>query len=329
MRAIRLALVLGLCGTLPLPGASALAQDAASGYPSRPIRILTPYTAGGMTDTVTRTVGQHISERLGQPVIVENKAGANGAIAMEAVAKSPPDGHTLLLASITNFIFLPASRKTLPFDTVRDFSSVTMTSTTPMYLVVHPSVPAHSVQELIALVRSQPGRINYASTGIGSSQQLAMELFKTRTKADLFHVPFKGSAQATSDLLGGRVQVMFQGPTSTLPHVIAGKLRALAITDTKRSQATPNVPTVSESGVPGFDFSTWSGLSAPAGVPRPIIDRLNGVAGEMLRSPAMIQKFAASNIDLLSSTPEEMDARIRREIPVFTKVMRDAGIEPQ
>ena len=321
--------MLALCGAVPWLGNPAPAQDAPPGYPGKPIRILTPYTAGGMTDTVTRTIGQHISERLGQPVIVENKAGANGAIAMEAVAKSPPDGYTLLLASITNFIFLPASRKTLPFDTVRDFASVTMTSTTPMYLVVHPSVPANSVQELIALARSQPGRINYASTGVGSSQQLAMELFKTRTKADLFHVPFKGSAQATSDLLGGRVQVMFQGPTSTLPHVKSGKLRALAITDTKRSQATPNVPTVSEAGVPGFDFSTWSGLSAPAGVARPIIDRLNGVAGEMLRSPAMIQRFAASNIDLLSSTPEEMDERIQREIPIFTKVMRDAGIEPQ
>ncbi|MFM9970443.1 MAG: Bug family tripartite tricarboxylate transporter substrate binding protein [Burkholderiales bacterium] len=309
-----------------LIASNVLAQQA---YPNKPIKLITPYTTGGMTDLVTRTIAQHFSDRLGQAVVTENRAGANGAIAMEAVAKSAPDGHTLLLASITNYVFLPASRKSLPFDTVRDFTSVTMASTTPMYLVVHPSLPARNVQELIDLGRSQPGKFNYASTGIGSSQHLVMELFKTRTKAQLYHVPFKGSAQAMVDMISGEVQVMFQGPTSTLPLMQSGKLRALAITDTKRSPTTPNVPTVAESGVPGFDFSTWSGIVVPSAVPRAIVNRLNSVAGELLKSQAVIDKFAPQNIDLLYSTPEAMDERIRRELPLFTKVMRDAGIEAE
>ena len=327
MNSMRRIVLCALAGAMPWVSSTALAQSGAD-FPNRPMRILTPYTTGGMTDTITRSIAQHLSERLGQPMVVENRVGANGAIAMEQVAKGPADGYTLLLASITNYVFLPASKKSLPFDTIKDFSSVTMASTAPMYLVVHPSVPARTVQELISLARAQPGKINYASSGFGSSQHLIMELFKLRTGTNLFHVPYKGSAPSVTDMLAGQVQVMFEGPTSTIPYIQSGKFRALASSVMKRTRAMPNVPTVSESGVPGFDFSTWSGIVVAAATARAIVTRLNTVAGEMLRNPALIDKFAAQNIDLLYSTPEEMDERIRAELPLFVKVMREAGIQP-
>lgn len=330
MRAVRRELfLLCLCAILSSLITNALAQGAATAYPNRPMRLVLPFTTGGMVDTVTRALAQYISERLGQPIVVDNRTGASGAIALDTVAKSAPDGHTLLVGSSTNFVFLPGARKALPYDTVRDLASVTMISTAPFYLVVTPSVDARTVQELIALARSQPGKLNFASLGFGGANHLAMEMFKSRAKVDLHHVPYKGSAQAMADLLGGQVQAMFEGPTSTLPQIRAGKLRVLGSSVPQRAKAMPDVPTIAESGVPGFDISTWNGLSVPAGVPQPIINRLNSVAGEMLRDPAMIQKFAASNIDLIASTPEEMDERIRREIPIFTKVMRDAGIDPE
>lgn len=300
-----------------------------STYPNRPLRILVPHVTGGMVDTVTRTLAQHMQDRLGQAVVVENRVGAIGAIAIDAVAKSPADGYTLLFGTNTNFVFLPASRKSLPYDTMRDLSSVGAASTAPMYLVVHPSLQVRSVQQLLALAKSQPGKLNFASEGIGSSQHLAMELLKSRTGVDMFHVPFKSTGPAMIDLMAGQVQLMFQGPTSTLPLIRAGKLHVVASSSPKRTQAMPEVPTVGESGIPGFDMSTWSGLMVPAGTPRPVIDRLNGVVGEMLRNPAMAQKFASSNIELFSSTPEEMDERIRRELPLFTRLMRDAGIQPE
>jgi tripartite-type tricarboxylate transporter receptor subunit TctC len=315
-----------LCGTaLALFAASAMAQD----YPNKPIKLLTPFSAGGMVDTVTRSVAQHLSERLGQSVVVENRLGASGAIALEQVARAPADGYTLLMASSTNFVFLPASRKTLPYDTVKDLRSVTMISTAPMYFVVHPSVPAQNVAELIALARKSPNKLSYASLGHGSSNHLAMDMFRSRAQVELLHVPYKGSAQAITDLLSGQVQAMFEGPTSTLPNIKTGKLRVLASSGAARTRAMPAVPTVGESGVAGYDFSTWNGIAVPGGTPRAVIDRLNAAAGEMLRSPAAIEKFAAQNIELIASTPEEMDERIRRELPVFAKVMRDAGIQPE
>lgn len=316
--------------TLPIVLAALLANAPSAfgqgAYPGRPVRILVPHVTGGMIDTVSRTLSQHLQVRLGQAVVVENRVGAVGAIAVEAVAKSAPDGHTLLFGTNTNFVFLPASRKSLPYDPLKGVVSVTTASTAPFYLVTHPSLPVRNLQELLAYARAQPGKLNYASEGMGSSQHLAMELLKSRTGADLFHVPFKSTGPAMIDLIAGQVQLMFQGPTSTLPLIRGGKLRVIASSVPKRTQAMPEVPTVGESGVVDFDMSTWSGLMAPAGTPRPVLERLNSVATEMLRNPANIQKFAASNIDLFTSTPEEMDERIRRELPIFTKLMRDAGI---
>ncbi len=318
-------LALGLVqGILPV---AALAQ-VPDAWPTKPIRMLVPFSAGGMVDTVARATAQHLSDRLGQPVVIDNRTGANGAIAMEAGAKAAPDGYTLVFASNTNYVFLPNSRKSLPYDTLKDLTGVTTVFTAPFYLVVNPSVPARTVQELIALSRAKPGTLNFASLGHGGSNHLVMELFKSRTGANITHVPYKGTAQAMADLLAGQVQVMFEG-SSTIPNMRSGKLRGLASSGSKRTQAMPDLPTVAESGVTGFDMSTWDGISVPTGTPRAIISRLNSTVAELLRSPETAKRFQALTIELIGSTPEEMDERIRRETPLYAKVMRDAGIEPE
>ena len=327
MDMMRRVLLLCLCFALPCPAADVHAQGAAAGYPARPIRFLVPYTSGGLVDVFARAVAQHLSERLGQPVVVENRPGASQAIALEAAARSAPDGHTLIVGTQSGFVLLTAARKTLPYDPLKDFASVGLMFSTPFYLVVHPSVPARSVQELIALARSQPGKLNYASIGTGSGHHLVTELFKTRAGIDMVHVPYKGNAPAQTDLLAGQVQLMFEG-SSILTHVKSGKVRALASTGGERTQAMPDLPTVGESGVPGFQMATWFGVSVPSGVPRPIIDRLNRELGDMLRAPATREKFAPYSIEITPSSPEEMTERIRSELPVWTKVMRSAGIEP-
>jgi tripartite-type tricarboxylate transporter receptor subunit TctC len=328
MLATRLALVFTLCGALCV-ATTAQAQGTASAYPNRPLRLVVPLAPGGMVDTVARTVAQHLAERLGQPVVTENRPGANGVVALEIVMKSPPDGYTLVMTTQAMLVFNMNLYKKLPYEALRDFSSVTTLFAAPLYFVVTPSLAAQSVPELIALARSQPGKLSYASIGIGSGQHLAMELFKARTGLDIVHIPYKSSTSAMADLLTGRVQMMFEGPTSTLPQIRSGKLRALASLGPRRTAAMPELPTISEAGVPGFQILTWFGLSVPAGVPRPIVDRLNREVGDLLRSSATREKFAASNIEFIPSTPDEMDERIRTEIPVFMKLMRDAGIEPE
>ena len=328
MRAARRIVIFSLCCGLPWFAAAAQAQGTAASYPSRPIRIISPYTTGGLSDQLLRPMAQYLSERLRQPVFIENRPGASQQIALEAAARSAPDGHTLVLGTQSGLVLLTAARKTLPYDPLRDFASITLLYEPPLYLVVPPSVPARSVQELIALAKSQPGKLNYASVGRGSAHHLVMEMFKTRTNVDMVHVPFKGNAPAVQGVLAGQVQVMFEGAT-VLPHVRSGKLRALASSGRDRSQAMPDLPTVSEAGVPGFQMATWFGLSAPARVPQPIIDRLNREVGEMLRMPATREKYASINVDLKPSTPEEMTERIRTEIPLWSKLMRAAGIEQE
>ncbi len=320
----RLAAGLALYAALAVAGA-----HADPTYPSRPIRFIVPQTPGGMVDAAARTVAQSLSQRLGQPVVVDNRAGANAVIGTEAAAKSTPDGHTIVLILQAALVFNAAMMKNLPYDPLRDFASISLLFDTPYYLAVHDSVPARSVRELIDLARARPGKLSYASVGVGSGQHFAMEMFKAQTHVDLLHVPYKGSAQASADLLAGHVMVMFQGPTFTVGHLGAGKLRALATSGRHRTQALPDVPTISEAGVPGFEASTWFGLSAPAGVPPVVIDRLNREVGEILNSGATREKFASLYIDPAPSTPEQMTERIRTEIPLFTKLMRDAGIEPE
>ncbi len=310
-----------------LTWASAQAQVAP--YPSKPIRFIVPQTPSGQVDTVARTVAQYLAERMGQPWVVENRAGANGAIGFEAGARAAPDGYTVLMSNQSGLVFAPALKKSLPYDPIADFSSITLLFDTPYYLIVHPSVPARSVQELLALARSQPGKLNYATVGVGSGQHLYMEVFKASTGTDLVHVPYKGSTQAGADLLAGQVQVMLQGSGFTVPQAKSGKVRALASSGSQRTLAMPELPTIGESGVPGFTASTWYGISGPARLPRAIVERLNREVGELLRSPAVRDKFAAFDIVLTPGTPEELTERVRSEIPVFAKATRDAGIEPE
>jgi tripartite-type tricarboxylate transporter receptor subunit TctC len=305
----------------------ALTQGAAD-YPSKPVRIVVPFAAGSTTDTFTRAIGQQLSARFRQPVVVENRPGASQLIALEAVAKSAPDGYTLFLATQSGLVFLTGTRKKLPYDPVSDFSSISLMYESPLYLLVRPDAPARSVSELIAWVRANPGKLNYPSIGVGSTQHLAMEMFRTRAGIDMVHVPYKGSPQIQAAFLGGEVQVMFDGALS-LPLARTGKLRALGSSGLERSQAAPEVPTIHESGLPNFSMTSWFGLGAPAGLARPLVERINHEVTDFLRSSAGREKLASFNVDLIPGTPEQMSERIRSEIPLYTKVMRAAGIEPE
>ncbi len=319
-----------LANTLAFALMQCLAVGAhAQSYPSKPIRFIVAYTAGGLGDIVARTMGAHLGQRLGQPVVVENRPGASQVIALDAAAKAAPDGHTLVYGTQSGMVFTTATKKSLPYDPLKDFAAIALLFDTPFYLVVHPSVPAKSVQEFIAYAKANPGKLSYASIGVGSGQHLAMELFRARTGIDLVHVPYKGSAPASIDLVAGQVQVMFEGPTSTAPNILSGKVRALASTGTQRTRSMPQVPTVIEQGLP-YEMATWFGLQTVAGVPRPVIERLNQEVVQWLRSADARENLAEKfSLELTPSTPEEMAERIRREIPVFMKVMRNAGIEPE
>ncbi|HKQ27048.1 MAG TPA: tripartite tricarboxylate transporter substrate binding protein, partial [Burkholderiales bacterium] len=298
-------------------------------FPSRPVRFIVPYTPGGLGDSFARAVGQDLAERVVQPVVIDNRPGASQAIGAEATAKAPPDGHTIFMGTQSGLVLNTIARKKLPYDPVRDLAPVSLLFTSPLYLVVHPSVQANSVKELIALANKRPGKLTFASIGNGTSQHLAGELFRTRAKVDIVHVPYKGSSPATTDLLGGQVDMMFEGGVSSLPHVKAGKLRALATTGRKRTEAMPELPTMVEAGVPDFDITVWFGLVAPAKTPGPIIERLNKEVVEILRTPALKEKFTAAGIDITPSTPAELGERIRADLPYYTKLMREAGIQPE
>jgi tripartite-type tricarboxylate transporter receptor subunit TctC len=301
----------------------------AQAFPSRPIRFIVPYTPGGLGDSFARAVAQDLAERVGQPVVIDNRPGASQAIGADATAKAPPDGHTIFMGTQSGLVLNTIARKKLPYDPVRDLAPVSLLFTSPLYLVVHPSVAANSVKELIALANKRPGKLTFASIGNGTSQHLAGELFRTRAKVDIVHVPYKGSSPAITDLLGGQVDMMFEGGVSSLPHVKAGKLRALATTGRKRTEAMPELPTMTEAGVPDFDITVWFGLVAPAKTPAPIIERLNKEVVEILRTPALKEKFIAAGIDIAPSTPAELGERIRADLPYYTKLMREAGIQPE
>jgi len=298
-------------------------------YPSRPIRFIVPFTPGGLGDSFARAVGEDLAKRLGQPVVIDNRPGASQAIGAEATAKASPDGHTVFMGTQSGLVLNTIARKKLPYDPVRDLAPVSVLFTSPLYLVVHPSVPANSVKELVALARVRPGKITFASIGNGTSQHLAGEMLRTRAKVDIVHVPYKGSSPAMTDLLGGQVDMMFEGGVSSLPHVKSGKLRALATTGRQRSDAMPELPTMAESGVADFDITVWFALFTTAGTPRPIIERLNREVGEALRTRELKEKFAAAGIDITPSTPEELGERIRADLPYYGKLMREAGIQPE
>ena len=302
--------------------------QAQTGYPAKPIRYIVPYAPGGVVDNSARSLGQYFLEKMGQPVVIENRPGASQAIALELAAKAVPDGYTIVTANEAGLVFLTVSRKSLPYDPLRDFAPIGTMFTTSFYLLVHPSLSVGTVSELIAYAKANPGKLSFGSVGIGSSQHLAMELFKIKTGTDMVHVPYKTAPTSMADLLSARTQVMFEGPGS-LPHMKSGKLRGLAISSLHRSPAMPDLPPLAEAGVPGYEMSSWMGIATQAQVPRPVVDRLNRELGEWLRLSATRDRLAAQSLDPMPGTPEEMAERIRSEIPVWAKVMRAAGIEPE
>lgn len=291
-------------------------------YPNKPIRIIVPATAGGNTDFMARAIGQKLTESLGQPVVVDYRPGGGGNIAAEVVAKAAPDGYTLLAGQASLTANMTLYRK-LSFDTVRDFAPITMVTEGQLILLVHPSVPAKSVKELIALAKSQPDKLTYASGGIGLTTHLVMELFKSRANVKILHVPYKGGSQATVNVLGGQVDMMFAG-MSQLP-VVKGKLRALAVSGSTRWPATPDVPTVAEAGIPGFKAVTWQGMLAPARTPKQVIDTLYTVIKKSLQLPDVRAYYARVGFTSIGSSPEEFAAYIKADVEKWAKVIRESG----
>ncbi len=298
---------------------------AADTYPAKAIRMIVPFPPGGTTDILGRVAGQKITEALGQQVIIDNRPGAGGIIGTELVAKSPPDGYTLLTDPGSTLTINPSLFSKLAFDPLKDFAPITILAAVPNMLEVHPSLPVKNVKELIALAKSKPGQLNYASTGAGQSTHLSMELFKTMAGIDLNHIPYKGSAPALTDLLGGQVSLMFDNMPSSLPHVKAGKLRALAVSTLKRSPTVPELPTVAESGLPGFEVSVWFAVLAPAGTPRDVVNKLHGVLTRALHAPEVKERLASQGAQAVGNTPEEFTAQMRSDLVKWAKVVKDSG----
>ena len=300
---------------------------SAQNYPAKPIRLIVPYPPGGPTDLVGRSVGQKLTEAWGQQVVVENRAGAASAVGTEAASRAPADGYTLLLGTSAGFCINPALGGKLPYDAERDFAPISLLVINPQILVVHPSLPAHSVKELIALAKSRPGQINYASVGNGSPQHLGMEMLKSMAGIDMVHVPYKGTAPAVTDILAGHVSLMFNSMPSVLPQVFSGKLRGLAVGSANRSPAAPDIPTVAEAGVPGFEYVTWYGLYAPAGTPREIVSRLHGQIVKMLADPDLARRFASQGAEPMSNTPEQLAQYRRAEFQRWRKLIADLKLK--
>jgi tripartite-type tricarboxylate transporter receptor subunit TctC len=294
----------------------------AQSFPAKLVKIISPYSPGGLGDLLPRAIAPGLTATLGQPVIVENRPGASQIIGMQAAAKSPPDGYTLVFGSVTSLALNPGVHSNLPYDPVRDFAPVALCVTTPLYLVVHPSVPARSVKELIALAKARPGSITFGSGGTGSSNHLAGELFKSLARVDLLHVPYKGAGPAMVDVMAGHVALMFGA--AGLAEAKAGKVRVLGVTSAKRSVTAPELPTLIEAGVPGYEATIWFGLLAPAGTPAAIVSRLSQAIGIALAQPRVREQF--TTLDITPSTPEAFAALIAREIPKWRKVIQSARI---
>ena len=312
------ALLFGLVAALPL-------QAGAQNYPTKPIRLVVPFPAGGTTDLLARAMAQKLSEALGQQFVVDNRPGAGGNIGSDNVAKSPPDGYTLLMGTVGMHAINPSLYAKMPYDHVKDFAPIVLVAGVPNVLVVNPGVPIKSVAELIKAAKDQPGSINFASSGNGTSIHLSGELFKSLTGVQMAHVPYKGSAPALTDLLGGQVQIMFDNLPSALPHIKAGKLRAIAVTSAKRAPVLPDLPTIAESGVPGFEASSWFGLLAPAGTSRDIVTRINAEANKALQSAEMKEKLLAQGAEAAGNSPEHFADYIRSETTKWAKVVKDSG----
>jgi len=319
------ALLLGLV----LAAASSAAEGQTTRYPDRPIKIVVGFAAGGGTDVAARILAQKLSETLGQSVLVENRPGASGMIATEMVAKSAADGYTLMMGSQTTLAIAPALYRKFSIDAARDFAGVSAAGVSPLVLVVHPSVPAPSVQDLIALAKARPGTINFGSGGLGTTPHMAGELFSILAGIKMVHVAYRGEAPAINDLLGGQLHLMFANLSAVIGNVKAGSLRALAVTRIKRSTLVPELPTLDEAGVTGFDMDSWGGIFAPAGTPADIITLLNTELRKIIDSAEVKSTLANAGFEAFSSSPEELAELVKEQLGKWGKMIKDAGIQPE
>ncbi len=317
-RALLTALAAATAGALPLAA-------SAQSYPSKPITIIVPFSAGGTTDILARVVGQALTTELGQSVIVDNRAGAGGNIGASLAAKAPADGYTLFMGTVGTHAINAALYKKMPFDPIKDFAPLTRVANVPNLLVANPAQPYKTVQELIAYAKANPGKVNFGSSGSGSSIHLSGELFKSMAKVDMQHVPYKGSAPAVTDLLGNQIGIMFDNMPSAIQHVRSGKLRPLAVTTAKRSPELPDVPTIAEAGVPGYEATSWFGLFAPAGTPAPVVAQLNKAIVKVLNLPDVKKKIAEQGGEVVAETPEQFAAFIQKEAVKWGKVVKESG----
>ncbi len=321
----RRALLRLFLGALFLVAGTAHAQT----YPERPIKIVVPFGPGGATDVLARTMGQKFAEAWGQPVVVENRTGAGGNIGADLVAKAAPDGYTLLMGAIGTNAVNQFIYPKMPYDTEKDFAPITQVARVPMLLVVHPSLPVKSVKELIAYAQANPDKINFASGGIGASQHLAGELFKSMTGVKLVHVAYKGAQASVNDVLAGQAQITFGDMISFLPHAKAGKVRPIAVTTAKRAAVVPDLPTIAEAGVPGYEATAWYGLFAPAGTPAPVVAKLSTEAIRILKTAEVAERVANLGAEPVASTPAEYADFLRAEMARWGKVVRSAGIRSE
>ncbi len=314
-----------LCAAAVLHASSAIAQP----WPTKPIRLMVPFPPGGSTDIVARIVAQKLSERLGQPLVIENRGGGGGTIGTAAIAKAAPDGYSLAVASTSTHVVAPGVYPKLEYDPIKDFAPVGLMAVSPYLLVVNPAVAAKSLKELVVLAKRQPGRLNYASAGIGSTTHLAMEMLKAATNTFMLHIPYSGNGPAGTAVVGGQVEILFGSLPALLPHAKSGRVRALAVGTPKRSPSLPEVPTVAESGYPGFDASLWLALMAPASTPQPIIERLNKELVSLINSAETREALDKAGAEPLTGTPAELAAMIRDGIPKYARVIKAAGVKPE
>ena len=315
---------------IPFACACLLALTAgAQGYPAKPVRVIVPYPPGGGNDIIARAVVDELTRRTAQQFFIDNRPGASTLIGAELAMKAPPDGYTLFVSSQTTLAIVPNLKSKVPYDSTRDFEPVSLLATQPYLLVVHPSLPAQTVRQLIALATTRPGKIVYGSSGIGTGGHLSMELFKMMTQTDMLHVPYKGGAQAATDLLGGHVSLMFATMSSVYQQAMSGRLRAIGISSAKRSPAAPRVPTVAESGVPGYETVQWIAMSAPRGTPRPVIERLNAELAAGVKSPELVERLSSQGYDPAISTPQQLGEYIKIELARYKKLITTIGLKDE
>jgi len=315
-----------LAGLFALVSQIAFAQG---GYPSKPVRFIAPFPPGGATDTLCRLLAQKLSDGLGQPVTVDNRPGASGNIGHELAMKAPPDGYTLLLTNSSTLTTNPHLFKSLPFDPIADFMPVSLVATAGQVLVVHPSVPASSVAELVALAKARPGQLNFGSGGKGIQSHISGEMFKSMTGVNIVHVPYKGTVQAVADLVAGQVQLVFADMVPAMPHIKSGRLRPLAVTIPERSPALPDVPTMIEAGVPGYSAALWWAVALPKGADSALVQRLNGELKRVIALPDLQERYASLGMNPAHSTPREVTELIRSDTRKFGPILKAAGVEPE